>query len=325
MMDSPSPSCAPSYVLKTGAGLKGVITQAELLFMDSLLERGWINAAFTVGAMAGHGVLDAVRAVLSSGNQTKIKADAASQLWGYSGGALATGWAVQLQPSYAPELKFIGAALGGLPVDLNQTLNAVGGGPFAGLAPSGIIGLTNQYPELATYVDSIIKPEKKKAFYKAKDLCLTRLVLNYAFQNMDDYVTRPDYTNAPVAKKILEASVLGRGDTPKVPLFMYHAKHDEVVPYSPAADVYKKWCKDGATIEFVKDEASEHIILFITGAANAIMYLEDRFKGTAVHAGCSARTTITSLLDPGALGVFGKAVLDALLGLLGGPLGPGNL
>lgn len=238
MQDSASNDCNPSHVLQKGEGLKGIITQAELLFMDTLLERGWYvntadyegsKASFTVGAMAGHAVLDAIRAVLASGNLTAIKSDAQVQLWGYSGGALASGWATQLQPSYASELKIIGAALGGTPVDLNATLSAVGGGPFAGLAPSGINGLANQYPELAAYVDSILIPKKKKAFYKAKELCLAQAALQYAFQNMDSYVTRPDYTNAPVAKKILEESVMGRADTPTIPLFMYHAEHDEVV------------------------------------------------------------------------------------------------
>lgn len=268
MMDSPSPDCSPSHVLQKGDGLKGLITQAELLFMDTLLERGWYvntadyegsKAAFAAGTMAGQALLDALRAVLASGSQTKIKANADVQLWGYSGGALASGWAVQLQPTYAPELKIIGTAMGGTPVNLNATLNAVNKTPLTGFVMSGINGLANSNPDLAAYIDTIIRPEKKKAFYKAKDLCLTGLLLNYAFQDMGSYVTRPDYTNAPIAKKVLEANIMGRTDTPTIPLFMYHAKHDQAVPYAPAADLYSHWCKKGATIQFVKDDLSEHV------------------------------------------------------------------
>ncbi|KAI8331305.1 secretory lipase-domain-containing protein [Chlamydoabsidia padenii] len=331
MEDSASNDCNPSHVLRKGDGLKGVITQVELLYIDTLLEHGYYvntadyegsKASFTAGAMAGHAVLDSIRAVLSSG---QLNQHADVQMWGYSGGALATGWAAQLQPTYASELKIIGAAMGGTPVDLNATLNAVAGGPAAGLAMSGINGLTNQYPELATYVDSVLLPNKKKAFYRAKDLCLGEILLEYAFQRMSSYVNRPDYTNAPVAKKILEASVMGRTNVPKIPLFMYHAIHDEAVPYKPAGKMYNDWCGKGADIEFVKDELSEHVVLYITGSANAIMYLEDRFQGIPVQQGCSARTTVTSLLDKGALEVFGKTILDALIGLLGLPLGPGHL
>ncbi|KAI8086674.1 putative secretory lipase [Halteromyces radiatus] len=334
MQDSPSTGCSPSQVLRKGDGLKGIISQGELLFIDTLLARGWYvntadyegsKAAFTVGAMAGHGILDSVRAVLHSSNQTKIQPDADIQIWGYSGGALASGWATQLQPTYAPELNIIGAALGGTPVDLNATLNAVSGTVFAGLAPSGIIGLSQQYPDVAKYVDSILVPEKKEAFYKAKELCLSELVANYAFQKMSSYVTRPDYTNAPVAKKAMEANVMGHASVPKFPLFMYHAEHDEVVPYAPAANLYTNWCKRGANIQFVKDELSEHLVLYVTGAANAINFLENRFKGVAVETGCSSRTTVTSALDPGALEVFGEAIWNALDGLLGLPIGPGNI
>jgi hypothetical protein len=49
---------------------------------------------------------------------------------GYSGGAIATGWAAQLQPTYAPELAFVGAVAGGTPADfglLTRTMNKTWG------------------------------------------------------------------------------------------------------------------------------------------------------------------------------------------------------
>lgn len=55
-------------------------------------------------------------------------------LMGYSGGALASGWALQEQKSYAPELSsnLIAAALGGLPVNVEDILLKLNGGPTAG-------------------------------------------------------------------------------------------------------------------------------------------------------------------------------------------------
>jgi hypothetical protein len=52
---------------------------------------------------------------------------------GYSGGAQVTGWAAQLQPTYAPDVKLTGAALGGLPADLAAVMRQLNGGPFGGL------------------------------------------------------------------------------------------------------------------------------------------------------------------------------------------------
>ncbi|CAO3626187.1 unnamed protein product [Cunninghamella echinulata] len=331
--DSPYIECAPSYTFQKDSGVAGVNTQVEILLIDTLLSRGWYvnvpdyegpGSYFTVGAMAGHGVLDSIRAVLSSTNTSKLHADAKVQMWGYSGGALATGWAVQLQPSYAPELSFIGAALGGTPVNINATLNAVDGSPFAGLVASGIIGLSQQYKELNDYVNQMIKPEKKQMFEESKKKCLGELILKYAFQRFSDFVTRPDYLNDPIATKVINENIMGQTDTPKIPLFMYHAKNDQIVPFAPAKTLVNNWCGKGATIEFVQDELSEHVILAITGAANAIQFIINCFSGKDITMNCSTRTTLTSILYPGALEIFGKVIWDALNALLLQPIGPHN-
>jgi hypothetical protein len=49
-------------------------------------------------------------------------------MWGYSGGSLATEWAAELQPTYAPELNFAGAALGGLVPNITSVLKTINGG-----------------------------------------------------------------------------------------------------------------------------------------------------------------------------------------------------
>ncbi|KAI9309105.1 putative secretory lipase [Cunninghamella echinulata] len=334
MQDSSSPECGPSQALQQGDGLRGIVTQAELLYMDTLLGRGWyvnvpdyesFGGYFGVGAMAGHAVLDSVRAVLASSKTTKIKKNADIQLWGYSGGAIASGWASQLKESYAPELNIIGAVIGGTPANLNSTLSKLDGGPYSGFALAGINGLANQYKDASKYLDSILKPNKKNEFYKANDLCLAQLLPQYPFKDMSSYFTRADYLNDPIADKVLNQNIMGKLKPPKFPLFMYHAEKDQVVPYAPASTLYQKWCKDGGNIHFVKDKLSEHIILFVTGAANAINFLTDRFDNKTFAPGCSSRTTATSILDPGAIATFGEVIFELLGALLRLPIGPNNL
>jgi hypothetical protein len=48
-------------------------------------------------------------------------------MWGYSGGALASEWAAELQVQYASEMDFAGAALGGLTPNVTSVMNAVDG------------------------------------------------------------------------------------------------------------------------------------------------------------------------------------------------------
>lgn len=68
--------------------------------------------SYAAGKMAGHAVLDSVRGMLS---ERPDLAESPIVMHGYSGGAIATAWAAQLQPTYAPELRIAGAAAGERP------------------------------------------------------------------------------------------------------------------------------------------------------------------------------------------------------------------
>ncbi|KAI9170685.1 hypothetical protein HJFPF1_00155 [Paramyrothecium foliicola] len=72
--------------------------------------------------MSGHTTINSVRAVLEAGFGLAKRRYVKNALWGFSGGALAGGWAAELQPTYAPELKLDGAALGGITPDILAVL-----------------------------------------------------------------------------------------------------------------------------------------------------------------------------------------------------------
>lgn len=92
-------------------------------------------ASFTAGHMSGHATLDAVRATLDAADLYGLPGDPLCAMWGYSGGALATEWAAELQPMYAPDLSFAGAAMGGLTPNVTSVLLSVNKEVTAGLAP----------------------------------------------------------------------------------------------------------------------------------------------------------------------------------------------
>ncbi|KAI8086683.1 secretory lipase-domain-containing protein [Halteromyces radiatus] len=326
--DSASKDCAPSYIYQQELNPGPIpIPSPEPFLLDDLLSRGYylnmadyegLQAMFAVGLMAGHAVLDSIRAVLNSGNLTQLHPDATVQMLGYSAGAHATGWAAQLQSSYASELKIIGAAMGGTPVDVNATINAVNGGPFASLIPSGILGMMHQYDDLADYVDQIILPDKKQEFLEAQSMCSQDILDKYAFQDIFSYFSRPDFLADPVAIKAISNNIMGKMGAPRFPLFMFHAIHDEIVPIAPAMDLYNSWCADTSTsIQFVADELSEHFILTVTGTANAINFLVDQFNNKTAPPGCTYRTTVTSALDDDALPFTVRLILYELETLLG--------
>ncbi|CAD6886870.1 unnamed protein product, partial [Tilletia caries] len=64
-------------------------------------------------------------------------------LTGYSGGAHAAAWGAQLSKSHAPELNVVAAAIGGLPVNMKNTLLQLNKGFCAGLSLAGVVGQYN--------------------------------------------------------------------------------------------------------------------------------------------------------------------------------------
>jgi len=96
-------------------------------------------ASFTAGPQEGHAVLDSVRAALSSRPFPATRENTRYAMWGYSGGSIASTFAAELQYSYAPELEFTGAAIGGLVPNLTDVI-ANPGSSVQSLLPSALLG-----------------------------------------------------------------------------------------------------------------------------------------------------------------------------------------
>jgi hypothetical protein len=75
--------------------------------------------------------------------------------------------------------------------------------------------------------------------------------------------------------------------TPTIPIYAYQCATDEIVGYPPAAELYAKYCSDGANIQFVTESLGEHLIVAITGALGAFRWLIDRMNDEPVQPGCS--------------------------------------
>ena len=327
-------NCAPSYMLQLSSKLEdGSSTSAiETLFIIAALDQGWIVnspdyegplGAFASGLQAGQAVLDSVRAALASGSVTGVSSEAAYQMWGYSGGSLATEWAAELQPSYAPELSFIGAALGGLVPNITSVLNTINKGPFADLGPAGIMGLTHAYPDLAVYVDENLVPSKAADFKKAGTQCLNTDMTQFLFSDIYSYFTQgEEIWNDPVPQSVFQGTGLqGTHGTPKMPMFFYKAVADEVSPVADTDALVNKLCSQGAQIQYVRNGLGEHATEIITGSGDAFIFLKSRFDGIPAVSGCKTSNVLLDALNPAAIAALGVTVTDALLAILLLPIG----
>ncbi|KAG4425343.1 hypothetical protein IFR04_001493 [Cadophora malorum] len=329
-------NCAPSYTIQLGSNpLNFGSNGLETLFVIAALNRGWVvnlpdyqglQSAFTSGIQAGQATLDSVRATLASGSLTSVNPDAEYQMWGYSGGSIASEWAAELQPSYAPELNFKGVAIGGVVPNITAVLGAVNKSLFAGLIPAGILGLGNAYPELKAYIDEHLVPSKAADFKKALTQCLGSNIVTYAGQDMYTYFDQGEATlSGAIPQSVLTSTgLMGTHGTPQMPIYAYQAVADEIAPIGYTDTLVTKLCSQGANIDYVRDALSEHATQEIIGSGDAFKFLVDRFDGVASTPGCRTRTVLSASLDGDGVAELGEIVVGALLAILQRPVGPGT-
>jgi hypothetical protein len=280
-IDSLGDQCNPSYTLRAG-------TEKELPLIALGLAKGWAvvvsdfegpRNAFAAGTMAGHGVLDGIRAVRKLPG-TGLTATGPVGLMGYSGGGQATSWAAELQPSYAPELAIKGVATGGTPANLRAAAQLMDGGPAAGLALAAVVGITRAYPELLTLVNDA----GRAMIERVGDLCVAEVTAANAFRRINEFTFSRDPLNEPIAVDVLNRNELGQR-VPAAPVYMYHSLFDELVPHSAAQALRQTWCR-ATKVQFYTDLLSEHVVLAATGAPAAVSYLDDRFAGRPAPSNC---------------------------------------
>ncbi|EEA27370.1 hypothetical protein TMatcc_004344 [Talaromyces marneffei ATCC 18224] len=303
--DAANPNCSPSYALllkqATDKILGPIISFPQLNAIKFALQKGWPvaipdhlgrNSAFLANHFSGQVTLDNLRAALGSTKFTNISSNATITIWGYSGGSLSSGFAVELRKAYAPELKIAGAALGGTVPDLLETIYTTNKGFFAGLIPPGIQGLANEYPIAANLVASILLPSKAELFNKTKGLCLLGNIITYANQDISSFFSDPNFFTKSPASVLLDANNMGQR-VPDTPLYIYKSITDEVSPVNNTDELVSKfYCPGGARVQYVRTKGTTHVTLASLGTPQALMWLEDRMNGKPVDDGCSQSTVV---------------------------------
>ncbi|CAH2354320.1 putative lipase 1 [[Candida] railenensis] len=333
--DTASPNCAPSYAMQLESSAASWITpQVELLLVNSALKEGYYvvvpdhegpKATFVAGYSAGYAVLNTVRGVLSTGNDTGIDPDAEVAFWGYSGGGFTTAWASSLHPTYAPEINLVGASMGGVPVDLHHVANYTMGTLFAGFIISAILGLSHEYPDLDNLLTEYTKSESILAHLKdAENDCLLEILSYYAFATWDNYFTDGEAVlDLPLVVNLTaENSIMNNGGIPTVPIFAYHSQMDEIIPVDDMDDLYDYYCGKGVVIDYHRGLYSGHIITAVTGAGLALNFIKDRFNKVPVSDKCSKTTTAFEAFDPDALPGLKDILIADVDFFLGDDMGP---
>ncbi len=304
-MDALSTKCAPSYVMRAGVGA-AVTGGPTVLGSNAASETGNIlqavhdgfavvvpdwegpGAEWISSAGAARGVLDGIRAARTFA-PAGLAPSAPVGLIGYSGGALATDWAIQMQPAYAPELRFVGAALGGTPASLQASIGAFAANRAGEAAiPLLLAALERSYPQwnLGQY----LSVAGQTAVANSQNDCLLDSLIRNAGVDPASYEAYPGaiFNNPHLDQLLASISPLGYPGTPRTPILFYHSLNDEFAPIEQMRQLAARYCAEGRTVHVVTSPAGDHIAYVITGFPTALSYIADRFAGKPAPNDCSA-------------------------------------
>lgn len=290
--------CNPSYIFANGGNI-GALT-VFTPFLKEVLDRGYIVTvpdhngpymSFIAGRQSGQASLDAVRATLAFPS-FGLAPDAEVGVVGQSGGAHATAWTTLMHKSYAPELNLVGAAMAGPPLDIKETGLSADGTAFSFVYITAVIGLAREFPQ-ETKANEFFSQHGKDVVSKIGASCMignpgTGTGDLYGQTKLASLTNFPDSADAieefaPTAA-VQEDNQAGKR-APAVPWLVIQGNNDAVVPASSTAEMVRKTCALGATIDYHEVEGG-HVDTSINEFPRLVDYLGERFADAPAPTNC---------------------------------------
>jgi len=276
-IDALGATADPSYTLRRG-------DQLELPFIALALRRGWAvvttdfngpQHAFGAYPLVSRFVLDGIRAAISF-EPAGFDAATPIGLWGYSGGALATLFAVEQQGAYAPELNLVGAAGGGAGVDITSSPQMFeDGNLLSGIPFCAVIGMSRGFPDVDLH--SFLTPQGTAMVAAAAEMTMEQLVASFAFVRCSDYLTVPSVLDIPGMRAAFEQHGRLGAATPMIPLHLYHAVHDKYPAVADVDTLVEKYQREGVDVTYSRFRFGGHMTGAFTGVPGSLRFLRQRF------------------------------------------------
>ncbi|GAA2719358.1 lipase family protein [Actinocorallia aurantiaca] len=265
---------------------------------------GYVNGGvhtYMIGQNAGHSLLDIVRTSRQIPGGT-LNTQGQVAISGYSEGGAASLWAAQVAASYAPELKVVGAAAGGVPGDLKLTAAKLNGGPFAGFLADAVVGLHEAYPALP--FDELMNDTGRKAVADVKANCLFGTLGAFLGKKIESFTTAGYSLEALYALKdpagnswgqAVEEQKLGVGIGGRFsfakwkidfPTFQYRGALEEIIPVETQEETRRLYCKAGIPTQFKNDYLGEHLLTDGMAKNDVTAWISDRFAGKWMIGNC---------------------------------------
>ncbi|APE38419.1 lipase [Nocardia mangyaensis] len=290
-IDALGRKCTPGYTLTHGLSTQSSMTEFLPPTTQLAVLRGYAVIvpdhqgpwmAYAEPYVAGHAVLDAIRAV--RGSDPGAHGTSRVVMTGYSGGAIATHGAAKLIDSYAPELAevIVGAALGGVPADFEILARSMNGNLASGIFMAATFAIGRERPEILAAMNNLAR---WVATSPMKDQCVSVFAVPGVLHlPIDVGANIADPLHSELATQIYEITRMS-GMRSATPLYIYNGEQEWWIPAEGARNLYAEQCALGANAVY-RGVFGEHIVGAVTGYPEAMLWLDERLQGVAARSEC---------------------------------------
>jgi hypothetical protein len=291
--------CDPSYAFRGGDPADNGTNDEEEKLVEAYVTAGdtvvvpdyeELSQDWTAGQESGYGTLDGIRAA-----ESVLKLPGATTpvgMVGYSGGSIATDFAAELAPSYAPSLHIVGVAIGGVPVDYAHNLLYITGSPgWSGIIPAVIGALAHAFradltPYLSAYGRKLIAQTRGQCinnFFGAHPGLRYGQLLRPHDQNI--FAIRP-------FAQIVNRLIMSRTGTPKAPMLIgvgnADGTGDGVMVAADDEALAHTYCQRGVSVEFQTYKGQTHTDAALAFEPVALPFLSNLLTGAPAPNNCSS-------------------------------------
>lgn len=311
--DSLDPEHSPSRAIAGNLSLGLANPTSEAALVAHMLTEGYTvavtdiegpTADLFVGPTYGKVTLDAIRATMAS-PETGVQPSARVGFMGYSGGAIASTWAAQMAPQYAPDINdnLVGSAAGGIPVNAMQIFRYVDGAPFWGpITAMGLVGLIRGYN---LNLDKYLSDYGKRVLSEIRHASISEVNGWYSGLSLGA-MFKPEYRDPRSIPELVEASNKSNlllAPNPTAPFFIGQAdggtldgtpvgpqgigSGDGVMVTGDTQALAHKFCTAGVPTLYRQYAHIGHTIGFIPWYPEAWGWLKERFDGKPAPSDCA--------------------------------------
>ncbi|HKP41609.1 lipase family protein [Mycobacterium sp.] len=303
--------CAISRLVSEGGMHYGGFLDFEFYyeegFLATMLDRGFALVATdyqgtgtygppTTGIRipTAHAVIDSARAAMRLPG-TSLDPHGPVAFWGYGPGGQAAGAAVEMAPSYAPELNVVGAWVGAPNADYALSADYQDGSMLVGTMGFALNAFIAAFPEAEQGVMDTLTPRGVDFLQKTRYACTDEVITKFMFRHLQPYFNQDFHQvlgTEPI-KSALAAQRLG-SLKPKAPVQIDINRWDPGFPWVGARQLAADWCAQGADVElwtneqppFLNKTGTNSMLTYFVEGERGMQWIADRFNGLPTTPNC---------------------------------------